>query len=315
MMHYFVLNPASGNKKGKNDILREIRDAAEKVGVEYDVRFTKAPKDGRKIVRSICENADGPVRIYGCGGDGTVNELVNGAYGFDNVEIGVIPQGTGNDYIRNYGDPEQFLDVEKQLLGKSQDSDLIHYKAEYNGEITEGFCANMFNIGFDCNVVDMTNTVKTWPLFNGSTAYLASVFIVLAKKKETNLRIEYADGTVRDGNILLCSVANGCFCGGGIKGVPKSILDDGLMDVSVVRGGITRTTFVKLFPKYQKGTHLEDPLLVRKKICDYRKEKTLTITSNDESLRLCVDGEISSQKRVEFTVLQDAFRFIVPEGV
>ena len=120
---------------------------------------------------------------------------------------------------------------------------------------------------------------------------------------------------MRDGNILLCSVANGCFCGGGIKGVPKSILDDGLMDVSVVRGGITRTTFVKLFPKYQKGTHLEDPLLVRKKICDYRKEKTLTITSNDESLRLCVDGEISSQKRVEFAVLQDAFRFIVPEGV
>ena len=323
MKYYFILNPASGKKEHKNDILKEIRDTARKLGVEFEVYFTKAPGDAKRFVREVCEEhakafaaEDGasaePIRIIGCGGDGTVNELVNGAYGFDHVEIGIIPQGTGNDYIRNYGDPKAFLSVENQMLGESKESDLIEYFAEYQGEVTHGFCANMFNIGFDCNVVDMTDQVKNWPLFSGSMAYLASVFIVLAKKKETSLCIEYDDGTVYDGRVLLISVANGCFCGGGIKGVPKSLLDDGLMDVSLVKGGVTRSFFVRLFPKYQKGIHLEDPHI--QKVIDYRQEKTLTITANDEHLRLCVDGEISTQKNVKFSIAPKAVRFIVPRS-
>ena len=320
MKYYFILNPASGKRERKNDILIEIRDAARKFGVDFDVYFTKAPGDAMRFVRETCESQAKasesivePLRFIGCGGDGTVNELVNGAYGFDNVEIGVIPQGTGNDYIRNYGEPEDFLSVESQMLGESRESDLIEYFAEYKNEITHGFCANMFNIGFDCNVVDMTNTVKTWPLLGGSAAYLASIFIVLARKKETSLRIEYGDGTVYDGNVLLISVANGCFCGGGIKGVPKADLDDGLMDASMVLSGVKRGFFVRMFSKYQKGIHLEDPRIRR--VFDYRQEKKLTITANDEHLRLCVDGEISTQKKVEFRIVPKAIRFIVPKGV
>lgn len=318
MKYYFILNPASGSKKHANRNLYRIRDAVKKYGLDYDVYFTRCQGDAERFVRRTCEShakaqdAE-PIRIYAFGGDGTVNELVNGAYGFDNVEVGIIPQGTGNDFIRNYGEPKDFENLENQILGESRFSDLIKYRAEYNGEVTEGFCANMFNIGFDCNVVDMTDRVKQWPLFSGSMAYLASVFIVLGKKKETKLKIEYDDGTVYDDNVLLISIANGCYCGGGIKGVPKSILDDGLMDVSLVKGGVTRRFFVRLFPSYQKGTHLEKEEIRR--VLDYRQEKTLTITAGDESLRLCVDGEISTQKRVEFSVVRHAIRFIVPKGL
>lgn len=316
MKYYFILNPASGNKKHKNDSLYLIRDVVKKYELDYDIYFTRHQGDAARYIKETCEahaKAQDPIRFYAFGGDGTVNELVNGAYGYDNVEVGIIPQGTGNDYIRNYGDPKQFADLESQILGESRYSDLIRYKAEYEGKLTEGFCANMFNIGFDCNVVDMTDRVKTWPLFTGSTAYLASVFIVLGKKKETHLRIEYDDGTVYDGNVLLTSIANGCFCGGGIKGVPRSVLDDGLMDVSVVKGGVTRRFFVRLFPSYKKGTHLENEEI--RKVLDYRQEKNLTVTAGGESLRLCVDGEISTQKKVEFSMVSKAIRFIVPKGI
>lgn len=325
MKNIFVLNPASGRRNHGNEILRQIRDAANRVGADFDVYFTREPGDAYRFIRETCEKragsaaatgdapSDGPIRFYGCGGDGTVNELVNGAYGFDGVEVGVIPQGTGNDYIRNYGEPEAFLDIESQLLGESRPSDLIWYRAENGDEVIEGLCANMFNIGFDSHVVATTDRVKRFPLVSGSMAYLASVFITLAKKKETSLVVEYPDGTVYDDNVLLLSIANGCFCGGGIKGVPRSILDDGLMDVSLVRGGVTRSFFVKLFPKYQKGTHLEDPRI--QGIIDYRQEEELTVTCKGNDLTLCVDGEISMQKKVAFRVISKAIRFIVPKGL
>ena len=126
MKYYFVLNPASGNKKNRNRILIDIRDVAKKYGLDYDVYFTKAPGDARYFAKQVCEDSlNEPIRIYGFGGDGTDNELVNGAYGHENVEIGIVPFGTGNDYIRNYGDPSCFLDIDNQILGESRYSDLI----------------------------------------------------------------------------------------------------------------------------------------------------------------------------------------------
>ena len=149
---------------------------------------------------------------------------------------------------------------------------------------------------------------------NGSTAYLAAILFSLGRKREISLRVEYGPGRkIYDGNVLLISVANGCFCGGGIKGVPRAVLDDGLMDVSRVKSGVTRRFFVRMFSKYQKGTHLEDPRVAR--VFDYEQTKTLAITSNGEYLKLCVDGEITRQKRVEFEVVPCAVRFIVPPGV
>lgn len=314
MKHIFIMNPLSGRKRSRRHITDAITSACTELGVDYDIFFTSEPLDCKRHARQLCEEADAAgqeLRIYGCGGDGTVNELVNGVCGFDNVEIGVIPMGTGNDYIRNYGDVSSFLDIKAQIMGMSRYSDAVHFCAEYEGNVTEGYCANMFNIGFDCNVVDMTARVKNWPFVGGSLAYLISVAIILIEKKGADLTIEYDDGTVLDGRILLIAIANGCFCGGGVKGVPESVLDDGLMDVSVVKD-ISRMTFVTLFPSYAKGTHLNKKKIIDRNIIRYTKEKALTVTANGESLRLCTDGEITTQKKVRFSIVENAFRFIVP---
>lgn len=314
MRNIFVINPHSGKKRRQRKLIADIEAAASKLGLQCEVYYTKAAKDGERYIKEICEAnaASGEqLRIYACGGDGTINEAVNGAFGYENVEIGAVPMGTGNDYIRNYGTAADFLDMERQLTGTSVSSDLIRYDAEYNGVITSGYCANMFNIGFDCNVVDMTARVKNWPLVGGTLAYLISVAIILIKKKGADLRICYPDGRESDGKILLVAIANGCYCGGGVKGVPYCELDDGFMDVSVVEN-ISRSLFLALFPSYSKGTHMQRRAIREKHIIKYTKEKLLTVIANGESLRLCTDGEITTQKKIDFSVVHDAFRFIVP---
>ena len=314
MKHIFIINPASGSVSRRDRLVESIDTAVKEVGADHEIYFTKHQGDCRRYVGEICSKYEAesrPVRIYGCGGDGTVNEVVNGAYGYENVELGIIPMGTGNDYIRNYGEVSDFRDIRRQLAGTSVYSDAIRYRAEYKGVVTEGYCANMFNIGFDCNVVDLTARVKRWPFISGSLAYLVSVVIMLVKKKGADIRIEYSDGHVKDGKILLTAVANGCYCGGGVKGVPYCDLNDGLMDVSVIND-ISRNFFIRVFPSYAKGTHPEKKSMIKKKVLEYTKEKTLTITANGESLRLCTDGEITTQKRIEFSAVKDAFRFIVP---
>lgn len=314
MKHIFIMNPASGSVSRRDRLVESINAAVKEVGADHKIYFTKHQGDCHRYVGEICSKYEAesrPVRIYGCGGDGTVNEVVNGAYGYENVELGIIPMGTGNDYIRNYGEVSDFRDIRRQLAGTSVYSDAIRYRAEYKGVVTEGYCANMFNIGFDCNVVDLTARVKRWPFISGSLAYLVSVVIMLVKKKGADIRIEYSDGHVKDGKILLTAVANGCYCGGGVKGVPYCDLNDGLMDVSVIND-ISRNFFIRVFPSYAKGTHPEKKSMIKKKVLEYTKEKTLTITANGESLRLCTDGEITTQKRIEFSAVKDAFRFIVP---
>ena len=316
MKHVFIVNPTSCKRKREELMEKEIRRTAEEAGEKYEIYRTSAPGDGKRYVKELCEKlcASGErIRIYACGGDGTINEVVNGAFGYENAEIGAVPLGTGNDYIRNYGSPADFLDIGGQMKGASRLSDLIRYRAFCGGRESEGFCANIRSARLYCNVVDMTARIKRFPLLKGSLAYLISVLIILVKKKGANLRIEYEDGRVSDGRILLTAVANGCYCGGGIKGVPYSRLDDGLMDVSVIND-VTRRFFVRLFPEYSRGTHLENREMTEKKVISYSKEKTLKIWANDGTLRLCTDGEITTQERVEFSVVRDAFRFIVPKG-
>ena len=317
MKYVFIINPNSGKAKSRDKFLNALKETAGALHIDYDVYYTKAPGDGQRHARELCKQyaaSNETLRIYGCGGDGTVNEMANAVYGFDNVELGIIPMGTGNDYIRNYGDVADFLDLESQLLGKAQYSDLIRYRGEYEGTITEGYCANMFNIGFDCNVVDMTQKVKKWPMISGSLAYLIAIAIMFIKKKGADLCIQYEDGTVYDGKLLLSSVANGCFCGGGVKSAPKCELSDGLMDVSVIKN-VSRLTFATLFPSYAKGTHLEHAMVLRKDIIRYTKERYIKITANGDSLRLCTDGEITTQKSVEFEMVPDAFKFVVPAKI
>jgi diacylglycerol kinase (ATP) len=311
MRKIFILNPAAGQGDASN-LSGIINNAAQVLGETVEIYYTQGIKDAERYTRTVCQGKmpEDAVRFYACGGDGTINEVVNGCFGFPNVEIGLVPTGTGNDYVRDYNKPDAFLDIEDQLKGKSIPVDLFRYKGFIDGKDQIRYCANMINIGFDANVVYRVSKLKKWPLIRGSLAYMLGIFVELIQKNGTNLKLEFEDGTGYDGKMLLVAVAIGSYCGGGIKGLPLAKADDGLLDVQIIKDA-SRRLFVHLLPKYVKGTHLEDKKA--QKILMYKQMKRINITPNEGFTRICVDGELEMAGPLEIEIVPKSMNFIVPD--
>ena len=308
--HIFILNPVAGQGKAfslEDDIIK----TGMRLGIDVEIYKTKEVLDAQVEAVKFAQSAthESPVRLYACGGDGTVNEILNGIVGYDNVELAIVPTGTGNDFIRNFGTVDDFLNIEGQMLGTAKPVDVIGYKSSTDAYSLTRYCINMFNIGFDCNVVRDAFALKQKPLIAGSAAYLIGVAKNLIKMKGTNLKLIFEDNQERSGKLLLLAVGNGCYCGGGVKAIPYAKVDDGLMDISIIRR-CSRTQFITLFPRYVKGTHLETRL--GKAYIKYMKIKKLSIIANDETMYFSTDGEITNTSRLDLEVIPKAINFSVP---
>jgi YegS/Rv2252/BmrU family lipid kinase len=323
MKHFFIMNPAAGKGKAGEVCLPRIIETSKRLKIDYEIHRTIAPGDAEHFVRVKCEErkkqgkSGETYRFYACGGDGTLNEVANGAYGYEHTEIAMIPAGTGNDFPRSFGDLKYFEDIEKQIEGEAKWIDLIRYETSVHNsdpnssdERIVRYGINMFNIGLDCNVADKVAKIKNYPFVPGLMAYGMGVAIVLGRKDGVNLEITLDDGEAFSGDMTLVAIANGCYCGGGFKGVPEADTEDGLIDVSIV-ADVSRRTFLSLLGKYRKGTHLEDP--VAAKYISYRKCRSLTIHST-ESVKLCTDGEISIVGGIKFEIVPKSIKFSVPQG-
>lgn len=301
MEHIFIINPSAGQgKAGK--LIPQIRAVMEGMADPYTIYTTKAAGDAERFVRETCETGK-EVRFYICGGDGSLHEAVNGAKGFPQTEIGLFPVGTGNDFIRNFGKKQDFMDVLSQVEGKSVSCDVIDINGRY--------VVNMANIGFDCEVAAQVGKWKKKPLISGPAAYLISLAVEFAKPMGKRMSFRWADGTTMTGRFLLCTLANGCFCGGGFCSSPKANLHDGLMDVGIVRM-VPRRKFVGILPKYKTGTYLETKLAAEKVLYEKYRKLELAVA---EPANISIDGEISRFTYLKAEMVQDAFRFIIPKGL
>ena len=308
MKTIFIVNPEAGQGKKFKKLIDSINSVSKKLESDVEVYITKAIGDAERFVRKYCEKKQ-TCRFIACGGDGTFNEVLNGAIDCKTAEIGTIPIGTGNDFTRNFNDECDFEDIKLQITGNSIECDAIKYSTYLNGSVKSGYCANMFNIGFDCNVADMTANIKKKWFVSGSIAYMLSALISLIKKKGANLKIE-VDGVVRhDGELLLTSVANGGYCGGGFNSNPLATINDGMININIVKN-VTRRRFLSLLPHYKKGTFLK--LRDIDKVVISEKCQNVTITPEKNVIRLCNDGEISDAGKTVFEIVHNAFKFVVP---
>lgn len=310
MKTVFLLNPAAGRGRGLDKLKDKITRVAESSAIDYEVHITEFIGDAENYVRKVSrENPDEKCLFVACGGDGTFNEILNGASGNKNAVLSIVPIGTGNDFVRNFPDCGDFTDIEKLLAGHEVSCDAIKYSGKIGGIVQERYCGNMINIGFDSNVVDLTQRLKTKPLVSGTNAYILSVLIVLIKKAGANLRIEADGELIHEGKLLLSTVANGAFCGGGMKSNPLAAIRDGKMDINIA-GDLGRLRFLSLFPKYSKGEILD----VRgiDKYLKHKKAEKLVITPLDGMMRLCSDGETGTAEKIELEVVPDFFRFRLP---
>lgn len=298
MEYIFIINPFAGRGRGEK-LIPLIRETMEGAGYPYQIYITQAAGDAERYVRAVCEKGE-PVRFYVCGGDGSMHEVVNGARGFSQVEIGLFPVGTGNDFVRNFGEKELFLDVLSQVRGESVFCDAIL--------LNDRYVVNMANIGFDCEVVVEAGKWKKKPFIGGPAAYLLGILSEFSKPIGKWMSFRREDGTTLTEKCLLCTIANGSFCGGGFCSSPKASLSDGLMDVGVVKM-IPRRKFVGILPKYKKGTYLETKLAKERVL--YEKYSRLELAV-EEPMNISVDGEIRQFTYLKAEIVSHAFRFIVP---
>lgn len=301
MKHIFIINPAAGQGESEKIFLPKIRATLLEEGADFEIYCTTAPGDCQDFVRKCGETGE-DIRVYACGGDGTLNEVVNGAYGLDNVQVGIIPAGTGNDFCRNFNGGERFSDIKSQLYGSSIWIDAV----SCNGRLG----INMFNIGFDSEVVDETARLKKKPFLSGSIAYLAGVVTVFVRKMGHQMTVSIDDGPEMEEKFLLAAVANGGYCGGGFFSAPYAALSDGMMDVSLIRM-MSRANLIAMLGKYKVGAHLQTK--IGERYIGYQQCKKIHICSQTP-MKLCTDGEITLETDVTFEIIPHAIRLALPSG-
>lgn len=300
MKHIFIVNPAAGKRTLTSELCKKITSVCKKHNADFEIYTTKAVGDAEKYV---CENFTEGAHYYSCGGDGTLNEVANAVYRSGDASVGMIPIGTGNDFPKNFSDFDSFFDIEKQLEASEERIDLIKYN--------DRFGINMFNIGFDAECVKTVQKLRNSAFVGNSIAYIMGVAENLILKPCANFKITFDDKSSYDGKFLLCAIANGSFCGGGFKALADACINDGEIDVLLVKN-ISRTKFLTLVSKYKNGTILS--CKAAQKYLIHKKCKAFQILCNSLS-SISIDGELEDHSFIDFTCVPSALKFLIPKGV
>lgn len=302
MKHLILLNSHAG--KGE-DLKVKIEEAFK--GLDYQVFESTAPRSITAYLKEYFKKEKGQVRVYACGGDGTLHEAVDGLVGVKNAELALYAAGTGNDFAKVYGGKDKFLDFNNLIKWEAKPIDLS--KLETPNFEEPWYSINVINFGFDAIVGAKGNENKIKGRANPYGFRQAIVPAIMHGR--FNKTTVYADGEDLNGQkMLLASVAQGKFVGGEYMASPKSDNTDGLMDVIVFKTMSLFRLLIQLFGKYHDGKHLDDPKI--RKWCYYKRAKEVEIKA-PEDIDLCVDGEMIRGKEFKVTCLPGAIKFVVPQ--
>ncbi len=294
MKHVFVVNPHAGKAKAK-EIIQKLLAGFK---YEHEIYYTSGNKDATRFVKSRCESEPEEFfRFYACGGDGTIKEVAEGVYGHDNADLSAVPLGSGNDFVKYYGGADKFMDLTRLAEAESDYIDLIR--------VNDEFCINVCNFGFESYVAKTMDEVRHKKLIGGKNSYTTGIVKALfcAMKNKADI---YVDGEkIIDGEYLLGTVANGQYEGGAYKCAPRSLNNDGMLDVCIANV-ISKIDFVRLVSVYKEGKHLDDPRF--DKIVIFRKGKKVEVRCEEENT-IALDGELVKTGNFTCEVIHRAVRF------
>ena len=301
MRYIFIINPKAGAQNRSEELKATVAALPQKDACEF--YYTQSVGDATVYVKQWCDDHPGEeVRFIACGGDGTINEVFNGAAGRENVSVTCWPVGSGNDFVKVFGGAERFMDVSKLLTAPTQKLDLL--------KVGDRYSVNVVNFGFDTTVAITINQEREKTGHGGKNAYTKGVVKALL----TSMRNEFtvtADGEVLEpkGKALLCTVANGQYVGGSFKCAPRAKTDDGLLEVCLIKP-ISRIRFVSILGTYTEGKHLDDPKM--QDIVVYRQAKKVEITA-PEGFAYSLDGEIIYENKFTVEIAEGILDLAVPE--
>ncbi len=307
MKHIFVVNPISGKADASLYLVPKLIDAAGAAGLSYTVELTRHRGHATELARQYGESGEA-VRLYACGGDGTLNEVFFGAYPYENLEVASVPCGSGNDFVRSFGEAEEFLDLADNIAGTAVTIDL----AAVNGGVSAAICS----VGMDSEVAYNIPKYRRLPLCGGQMAYTLSIVERILKPIGQKVRITI-DGNVLTGNYLICTVCNGVAYGGGYFAAPCADLQDGILDVILVKK-MSRLRAVQVLGKYKLGQHLKDGVVAPEfaDIMEYRKAKKILIEPLEKpEMIVNLDGECGPAPVLDAQIMPHAARFVLPAAV
>ena len=282
MKHLFLINPAAGKYDHTEELSAKIKALCEARGLDYAIRVSRQPGDCTAVTRQAAASGE-EYRIYACGGDGTLNEVVCGAAGAANLAVTHWPCGSGNDFIKNFSDPAAFFELSRLLDAEEALLDLIQVGADYSLSIC--------SVGIDARIGTEIQKYKRLPLVSGKGAYNLSTVVNLIKGIHRHYTVELNGETIDDRFTLIC-VCNGRFYGGGYQPVPEARPDDGRLDVLLVKK-VSRLQVAGLINKYKAGQYANFPALFR----HFSTDRVLIHCDREEVVNL--DGEARRGRDVE----------------
>ncbi|HEY2311005.1 MAG TPA: diacylglycerol kinase family protein [Gaiellaceae bacterium] len=289
----FLVNPASGNgTTGKR--WPELERRAAELGLRGETVLSEFPGH---LAQAAGDRRDSLLVVIG--GDGTVNEVVNGIAATE-AEIAVLPCGTGQDFGRSHGIPSSFDDAVRVALdGETRTIDVGRVEL---GDGTSRYFANVGSAGMSGAVARRANAMTK--RFGGRATFFYALTREFLAWQNTRVVVELADGSRREGPMHDVIVANGRFHGGGMQLAPDARQDDGAFDVVTI-GDVSKLDFVTTAPKLYSGRYLSHPKV------ELLRSSAVSIDST-EALPLEVDGEPIGTTPARFEAVPSALRLRVP---
>ena len=296
--HLFIINPAAGSYNRTEEASAIIHKVCRARKLDYEIRVSTAPGECARIAREACEEGR-ELRIYACGGDGTLNEVVSGVAGHDNAAVTVYSGGSGNDFVKLFDEPKAFFDLNRLMDADEATFDLI--------QCNDTLALNICSVGLDARIGTDVSNYKRLPLLQGFRAYAASTVVNVIRGIAEHYVVEINGETI-DGNQTFICVCNGRYYGGGFNPIPEADPSDGMLDVLVVKG-ISRLQVPMAIGKYKDGRYKELGHLAT-----YYKTDKVVIRC-DKPTPINVDGELRIAETVEMSVAKEKIRFFYPKGL
>ena len=298
MTHLFIINPAAGSRDRTKDYSEKIEKLCTERGIDYRIEVSGAPGECARIAREAAQSGE-EYRIYACGGDGTLNEVVSGAAGFDNVAVTVFSGGSGNDFVKLFSDPQAFFHLERLLDAEETCFDLIKCNDDYS--------LNICSVGLDARIGTDVANYKRIPLLSGFRAYAASTVVNVIRGIAEHYTVEVNGETIDKEMTMIC-VCNGQYYGGGFHPVPEADPTDGLLDVLII-DKVSRLQVAQVIGKYKAGRYQELPNLVR----HFKTDRVVIRCDGPTAINL--DGELRVSDVVDIRIADEKIRFFYPKGL
>jgi YegS/Rv2252/BmrU family lipid kinase len=302
---FTIVNPCSGSGKGKLD-WPDIERLLKKAGIVYHAVFTCYRNHATELTREAI--ARGYSRILTVGGDGTINEVVNGIFHQNAIPtteftLAMIPVGTGNDWRRTVGIPVDYSEAVTTIhQGETYTQDVGYIQYLENGKRKGRYFINIAGMGYDACVAVKTNLMKELGRRMGVYSYLASLFGCLLKYKHTKVKIT-ADHEEITTDLLSMNVGICKYSGGGMMQVPKAVPDDGLLDLTVIKK-MSKLQIIKNVPKLFDGSFIHLPQV---QLTRGRK----VIIESEPAISLEVDGESLGNSPFEINIIPRSINIVM----